>query len=56
MRLAGKGSVMKVWLKKQWLAFRAWMQRNQEAHASAPDQACCSSPPPGAGRPDGKGV
>ena len=46
---------MLAWLKEQWLAFRAWMRSNEEAHAEAHDQACCSSPPPGAGHHDGKG-
>jgi hypothetical protein len=44
---------MLTWLKNQWSTFQAWMRANQEAHAKAHTQACCSSPPPGAGHQDG---
>lgn len=46
---------MLAWLKNTWQAFQNWMRANQDAHANAPDQACCSAPPPGAGHHDSKG-
>jgi hypothetical protein len=46
---------MLTWLKKQWAVFKVWRRANEKAHEKAPTRACCSSPPPGAGRQDGKG-
>jgi len=45
---------MSDWLKRIRDAFRAWCNRNAEAHAKATPRACCSGPPPGAGSHDAK--
>jgi len=44
-----------VWLKTKWAAFRDWLRRNKEVHMKAPPHACCSAPPPEAGKHADKG-
>lgn len=41
---------MRNWLKRQWQAFLAWQKDTDAANAEAGPHACCSSPPPGAGK------
>ncbi len=38
------------WLNNLFAGLRRWMASNAQAHANAKPHACCSAPPPGAGR------
>lgn len=38
------------WFRKLTESLRRWMASNAKAHRSAPERACCSRPPPGAGQ------